>query len=154
MLKLTQIFGMERALRGRRVLSVFVDTSSTDRGGRATWRADLDLAIARVLADASRLPGGERTALELCLAHVRTELEAAHGPPASPRWVAYATTDDVVLAGAVQGPLQTQVIWQRGLVVAPLLPQLVPEAMADTVAPRPAMIAPPRGHRELQLTAP
>ena len=153
MLTLTEVLGTERALRGRRALSVFVDTSSKGRDPHDTWRADLDRAIARVVAEASRLPDGERTAFELCLAHVRTELEAAHGPPACPGWVAYATTDDVVLAGAVRAPVQTQVVWQRGLVIAPLLPQLVPDAMADTVAPRPPMLA-SRGIRpELQLAA-
>jgi hypothetical protein len=150
MLTLTQVLGMERALRGQRVLSVFVDTSGTDSGTRSKWRTELDRAFARVLADAWRSTDGERTALELCLAHVRTAVEAAHGAPGRPGWVAYATTDDVVLAGAVRSPLETTAFWRRGLVVAPLLP----DSLAEKVAARLPAIAPAMRRAELQPLSP
>ena len=123
MLALAQLLGLERSLRGRRVLSVFVDTTVTDPVSRAGWRCQLDRAFARLLSDAGGRTPGDRTALELCLAHVRTALEGARGAPGRPGWVAYATTDDVVLAEAVSAAVKTRVYWQHGMVIAPLLAQ-------------------------------
>jgi hypothetical protein len=37
--------------------------------------------------------------------------------------VAYATTDDVVLAEVVSAAVKTRVHWQHGMVIAPLLAQ-------------------------------
>jgi len=54
---------------------------------------------------------------------VRTALQGARGAPGRPGWVAYATTDDVVLAEAVRTPVKTRVHWQQGMVIAPLLAQ-------------------------------
>ena len=123
MLALAQLLGLERSLRGRRVLSVFVDTTVTDPASRWGWRSQLDRAFARLQSDAGGLQPGDRTALELCLAHVRTALQGARGTPGRPAWVAYATTDDVVLAEAVRTPVKTRVYWQHGMVIAPLLAQ-------------------------------
>jgi len=123
MLALAQLLGLERSLRGRRVLSVFVDTTVTDPASRSGWRCQLDRAFARLQFDAGGLKPGDRTALELCLAHVRTALQGARGAPGRPGWVAYATTDDVVLAEAVRTPVKTRVYWQHGMVIAPLLAQ-------------------------------
>lgn len=123
MLALAQLLGLERSLRGRRVLSVFVDTTVTDPASRSGWRAQLDRAFARLQSDAGGMRPGDRTALELCLAHVRTALQGARGAPGRPGWVAYATTDDVVLAEAVRTPVKTRVYWQHGMVIAPLLAQ-------------------------------
>ena len=123
MLALAQLLGLERSLRGRRVLSVFVDTTVTDPASRSGWRSQLDRAFARLHSEAGGRTPGDRTALELCLAHVRTALEGARGAPGRPGWVAYATTDDVVLAEAVSTPVKTRVYWQHGMVIAPLLAQ-------------------------------
>lgn len=120
MLTLGEILDMERALRGRHVLSVFVDTSATDPAARSRWRTDLARALGRLYTEASHLTPGDRTALELSLAHLRTELESMRWAPAGPAWVAYATTDDVVLCGPVRARLQTGAFWQQRLVVAPL----------------------------------
>jgi hypothetical protein len=130
------------------VLSVFIDTS--DAGTPTKWRTELDRAFARLLAEASRSTDGDRTALELCLAHVRTALEAAHGAPGRPGWVAYATTHDVILEGTVRSPLETKAFWRRGLVVAPLLP----DSLADRVAARLPAIAPAMARTELQPLSP
>lgn len=148
MLTLTQVLGMERAVRGQRVLSVFIDTS--DAGTPTKWRTELDRAFARLLAEASRSTDGDRTALELCFAHVRTALEAARGAPGRPGWVAYATTHDVILEGTVRSPLETKAFWRRGLVVAPLLP----ESLADRVAARLPAIAPAMARTDLQPLSP
>lgn len=143
MLSLGEILDMERALRGRRVLSVFVDTSATDPAARSRWRTDLAQALARLHAEASRLTPGERTALELSLAHLRTELDSMRWAPAGPGWVAYATTDDVVLCGPVRARLQTAALWQPGLVVGPLETPVATRTAIMRTAPYPGLLATP-----------
>lgn len=120
MLTSEEIQEMERALRGRRVLSVLVDTSGANGAGRSKWRTDLARALARLRAEAARMSPGDRTALELCLAHLHTELESIRWNPSGPSWVAYATTDDVILCGPARARVQTGAFWQLGMVVKPL----------------------------------
>ena len=119
MLTSEEIQEMERALRGRRVLSVLVDTWGTNAAARSKWRTDLARALARLRAEAVRLSPGDRTALELCLAHLHTKLESIRWKPSGPAWVAYATTDDVILCGPVRARVQTGAFWQLGMVVKP-----------------------------------
>jgi hypothetical protein len=108
---------LERRLRNRKVLSVFVDASAADR---ASWRAELNRALFRLEAASPHLPAGERTARELCVAHLRTLLEGVRGTPGWPAWIAFVTTDDVVASGPVRARVATSVFWQTGVVVRPL----------------------------------
>jgi hypothetical protein len=108
---------LERRLRNRKVLSVFVDASVADRG---SWRAELNRALFRLEAASPQLSNGERTARELCIAHLRTLLEGVQVAPGWPAWVAYVTTDDVVASGPVRARVATGVFWQTGIVVRPL----------------------------------
>jgi hypothetical protein len=108
---------LERRLRNRKVLTVFVDASVADR---AAWRAELNRALFRLEAASPHLSAGERTARELCIAHLRTLLEGGRGAPGWPAWVAFVTTDDVVASGPVRARVATSVFWQTGIVVRPL----------------------------------
>jgi hypothetical protein len=113
------------------VLSVFVDTSTADPATGSAWRVELNRALARLDAMPPRLSSGERTARDLCMAHLRTALEGIRRAPGRPAWVAYVTTDDVVAAGPVRGRLETGVFWQNGVVVGPLRSALAePRAVA------------------------
>lgn len=115
-----QLRELERRLRNRKVLSVFVDTSNTDPTKGSTWWDDLNRALLRLDTMPPYVSSGERTARELCMAHLRTALEGMRGAPGRPAWVAYVTTDDVVAAGPVRARLDTGVFWQTGIVVSPL----------------------------------
>ena len=118
MLAFAELDALQRRLRNRKVLSVFVDTRSMADG--PSWRGKLDRTLARLEATPPYLPSGERTARELCVAHLRTTLESIREAPKEPGWVAYVTTDDVVAAFPVDTPLETTVFWQIGIVIAPL----------------------------------
>lgn len=119
MFAFAQLRELERRLRNRKVLSVFVDTSDTDPTKGSTWRDELNRALLRLDAMPPYVSSGERTARELCIAHLRTALEGMRGAPGRPAWVAYVTTDDVVAAGPVRARLDTGVFWQTGIVVTP-----------------------------------
>ena len=140
MFTFAQLRELERRLRNRKVLSVFVDTSDTGSTRSSTWRDELNRALFRL--DGMRyVSSGERTARELCMAHLRTALEGMHGTPGRPAWVAYVTTDDVVAAGPVRARLDTGVFWQTGIVVTPFRsarakPRAV--ALADVASPQAA----------------
>ena len=132
MLAFTELHDVQRRLQSRKVLSVFVDTSGA--ADSRSWRAKLDRALARLDARPPQLPSGERTARELCVAHLRTALESLRGTPGEPGWVAYVTTDDVVAAWPLHTPVETAVFWQRGIVMAPLLETAVTRAEMQTSA--------------------
>lgn len=119
MLAFAELHEIQRRLRNRKVLSVFVDTRGTADG--PSWRRGLDQALARLEVTAPYLPRGEHTARGLCVAHLRTTLESIREAPKEPGWVAYVTTDDVVAASPVDTPVETTVCWQIGIVIAPLL---------------------------------
>lgn len=116
-----ELRGLERACGGQRALSLFVDTSDSAGATMGRSRLVLDREISRAQTEALRLAPGERTAVELCFAHVRTAIETMRDVPLSLGWVAYATTDGAVVAEPVRRPMATQVYWQRGIVTAPLL---------------------------------
>lgn len=132
MLAFTQLHEVQRRLQKRKVLSVFVDTSGPADG--PSWRAKLDRALANLDATPPRLSNGERTARDLCVAHLRTALESLRGTPGEPGWVAYVTTDDVVAAWPLHRPVETAVFWQSGIVMAPLLETAVKRAEMQTSA--------------------
>lgn len=139
MFAFAQLRELERRLRHRKVLSVFVDTSDTDRKKGSAWRDELNRALLRLDAMPPYVSSGERTARELCMAHLRTALEGMRGAPGRPAWVAYVTTDDVVAAGPVRARLDTGVVWQTGIVVTPFRsarakPRAV--ALADVWSPQ------------------
>lgn len=115
MLAFTELHEVQRRLQSRKVLSVFVDTSGAADG--RSWRSKLDRALARLNAT-SQLPSGERTARELCVAHLRAALESLRGTPGEPGWVAYVTTDDVVAFWPLHTPVETAVFWRTGIVMA------------------------------------
>ena len=113
-----QLRELEHQLKNRKVLSVFIDTSSAAAG--TAWRMALNRALARLEATPPRLPEGERTARELCVAHLRAAVEGMRETPGRPGWVAYVTTDDVVAMGPVRDRVETKVFWQNGIVVRPM----------------------------------
>ena len=130
---------LEYRLRNRKVLSVFIDASSAAAG--PAWRMELNRALARLESRPPRLPEGERTARELCVAHLRAALEGMRGVPGRPGWVAYVTTDDVVASGPVRSRVETTAVWQTGIVVRP---PATPRGRAHVafVATPPALPAP------------
>jgi hypothetical protein len=140
MLTFAALRDLERRLQNRKVLSVFVDTSAIQPPRRFGWREQLNRALARLEVTVPSCSSGERTARELCMAHLRTLLEGMRALPEGPGWVAYVTTDDVIASGAVRASLETSAFWQNGIVVAPLLstvaaPRAIPFADVVSAAP-------------------
>lgn len=121
MFTFAELRDLERRLQNRKVLSIFVDTSAINPTRRFGWRDELYRALTRLDVAASGLSSGERTARELCTAHLRTLLEGMREFPDGPAWVAYVTTDDVAASGPVRARLETSAFWGNGIVVAPLL---------------------------------
>lgn len=142
MVAFAELHEIQRRLCNRRVLSVFIDTAGTADG--PSWRAKLDRTLARLDATAPPLPSGERTARELCMAHLRTALEGIRGKPQEPGWVAYVTTDDVVAACPLDTRVETAVFWRTGIVMTPLL---------ETAKRPPMQLAPSRARFALQRLA-
>lgn len=139
MLTTTQLRALERDLRHRTVLSVFIDTSAIDLARRDNWRLEAYRALARLNGALLHGSPGERTARELCVGHLATLLETMREIPRGASWVAYVTTDDVVAHGPVRARLDTRVFWRKGAVIAPLLPALTePPVVAVAIVNRTA----------------
>ena len=134
MFAIAELPQLESRLRSRKVLSVFVDTSAAEDG--SAWRVKLDRALARLDATSPPLSTGDRTARELCMAHLWTALEGKREAPGKPGWVAYVTTDDVVVAEPLPVAVETGVFWNNGIVVAPLTSALPGTRSRRIDAPR------------------
>ena len=134
-LPFAELHDLQRRLRNRKVLSVFIDTSGTADG--PPWRVKVERVLARLDATPPELPSGERTARALCMAHLRTFLESTRDTPRERGWYAYVTTDDVVAASPLDGKLETAAFWQTGLVMAPLLNATGKRSRLQVAAPPP-----------------
>lgn len=122
MLTYVMLRALERAMRGERVLSVYLDGGATDTGSRGAWRAGMDGAIAAI---DHRLPAGdteERHRFQRAVENVRKLLpRVATGALGTPGWIAFATADECVHVEATPSRLQPGVWWEDGLHVAPYL---------------------------------
>lgn len=134
-LPFAELHDLQRRLRNRKVLSVFIDTAGTADG--PSWRVKVERVLARLDATPPQLPSGERTARALCMAHLRTFLECIRDTPKERGWYAYVTTDDVVAASPIDGQLETAAFWQTGLVMAPLLNAPAKRSRLQMAAPPP-----------------
>jgi hypothetical protein len=121
MLTYTKLLHLERALRDRRVLSVYLHGAADDPAARLTWRTDLDRSIRdlrRWLAGSSH---AEREELERCVKRLEGLLAPYAAGLPSPGWAGFITDDVVHDAERLPVPMPTMAIWSTGMCVAPYI---------------------------------
>lgn len=121
MLTREQLVELERRLRERWVLSVYVDATVQDPAERGAWRVKLDTSLAAIRLSLRDATHDEREAFAAATARLHESLAAVSGALRSTGWVAFVTDADVPYAEGLPVPMPTLVTWERGMRIAPYL---------------------------------
>lgn len=113
-----ELVGLERTLRGRPTLSVYLDGSVTSLVARAAWRRRLECGLAQLRPT---VPAEEQGAFDAAAAALGDLLAPFTGALGSAGWAAFVTADDVPFARPLPVPVSFGVHWQRGARVVPML---------------------------------
>ena len=129
-----QLVTLFRALRDERVLSVYIDGSTTDPAMPRPWRVPLDHALKDLrtwLVDSSH---DERESFERCVRLLEQRLGEFSASVGAPGWVAFIVGgDESCVAHQLPVPVPTLAVWSTGLCLAPYM-----RALKET---RPVIIA-------------
>jgi hypothetical protein len=139
MLTTSQLVSLERSLRGKRVLSVYLDGTAKDPAQQRSWRVQLDHSLDDLRSWLSGSPRGEREELEQCLRRLDEALAAFPASIGAPGWAAFIAADRVHEASSLPVPMPTQAVWSTGACVAPYfraLKELRPVVLAIADATR------------------
>jgi hypothetical protein len=121
MLNSSQLVALERSLRGKRVLSVYLDGTAKDPAKQRMWRVQLDQSLDDLRSWLAGSPHAEREELERCLGILNQQLAAFTGNVGAPGWAAFITADGVREASRLPVAMPTQAVWSTGACVAPYM---------------------------------
>ena len=120
MMNARELFTMERSLRNRLVLSVYLSGVDGDPGDTDAWRIRLKGALATVQKQLATASHTERESFARIEAAV-SERAGAGVQAGGHGWLAFATEDGVHVAEPVRADLPTIAVWQMGAFIAPYL---------------------------------
>lgn len=133
MLTYPDLMRLERALRGRTVLSVYVNGEATDPAERSRWRIDLRHSFDDIESWLQESPHAEREAFAECRSMALEALEQFPGGVGAPGWAGFVTVDGVHLTSRVPAPVPTMAAWSTGPCLSPYL-RAIKEARPVVVA--------------------
>jgi hypothetical protein len=137
MLTYAELVDIERSLRGRRVLSVYVGGPAPDPAGRHAWRRAVDGQLGAIRDSLQGASHEEREAFGRASALLGEQMDAMPGVVGAPGWVAFVTAEGVRSAAPVPAPVASLVAWEVGARIAPYVRALKQErpvwvAVVDT----------------------
>lgn len=112
---------LERTLRGRTVLSVYVNGEVTDPAQRARWQLDLRHSLDDIESWLRDSPHAEREAFAECRGMALEALEEFPGAIGAPGWAGFVTVDGVHQMSRVPAPVPTMAAWSTGPFLSPYL---------------------------------
>ena len=121
MLSSSQLVSLERSLRGKRVLSVYLDGTANDPAKQRMWRVQLDHSLDDLRAWLAESSHSERQELERSIRALEHELAAMTGNVGAPGWAAFITADRVHASSVLPVAMPTQAVWSTGACVAPYM---------------------------------
>src|SRR5689334_23311616 len=124
MLTHAELVALYRSLRNRRVLSVYIDGSTTDPAIQRSWRLQLEHGLddlRRWLDGSSR---AEHVELEQCISLLETRITDFGAGVGSPGWAAFITSDRVHYARRLPASVPTLAVWSNGPCVSPYVRSL------------------------------
>jgi hypothetical protein len=120
MLTFEKLVDLERALREKTVLSVYVNGTSSDPATRDRWSVDLRHSFDDIESWLRGSSHSEREAFAACREMALKELRAL--PPTRERgWTGFFTADGPSYVGTLPVPVQTLAAWSTGACVAPYI---------------------------------
>lgn len=121
MLRYGDLVGLEQALRGRQVLSVYVRGEAPGAPASTIWRREVEGAVARLRASLSHASAEESAALARCVQWLDGQLLLLGDRLRAPGWAAFITPDGVKHSSALPVPMPSLVAWERGARIAPYI---------------------------------
>jgi hypothetical protein len=118
MLTYKNLADLEKALRGRRVLSVYINGEEPDPAKRRRWRIDLRNSLNDIQSWLEGSPHAEREAFLSCRRMLLEQFDAMRGVR-GPGWAGFYTTDGASHTGPVPAPVATMAIWSTGPCLTP-----------------------------------
>jgi hypothetical protein len=113
-----ELVALERMLRDRAALSVYLDGEVTGPATRIAWRRRLQHALQAIRHG---LGAGDRTEFEAAEALLLERLAPFTGALGSAGYAAFVTAREVVFAQPLPVPTTAAVAWETGIRVVPLL---------------------------------
>ena len=121
MLTTLTLIALARELRGRRVLSVYLDGTATDPARQRAWRTQLDHALGDIRSWLADAPHADREAFGDCVRLLDRELASFGANVVAPGWVAFITEDRVHHASPLPVSMPTEAVWSTGASIAPYM---------------------------------
>jgi hypothetical protein len=121
MLTYPDLLRLERALRGRKVLSIYVNGENTDPATRSRWRIDLRHSLDDIESWLKDSPHAEREEFAACRDMALEALEAFPEGIGAPGWVGFVTNRGAHHAGTATVAVPTMAAWSDGPCLAPYL---------------------------------
>jgi hypothetical protein len=121
MLTNAELVALERSLRERRVLSVYIDGTAEDFAAQRTWRVNLDHSLKDLrvwLADSSHM---EREEFERCVTLLEERIAPLSRGVRARGWAGFITHDAVRYAERLPVPMPTLAVWSTGACIAPYI---------------------------------
>jgi hypothetical protein len=119
MLTYKNLVELETALRGRTVLSVYVNGEEPDPAKRRRWRVDLRNSLNDIQAWLEGSSHAEREAFLACRRMLLEQLDAMRGIVRGPGWSGFYTIDGATHTGPVPAPVPTMAVWSTGPCLTP-----------------------------------
>jgi release factor family 10 len=119
MLTYKNLVELETSLRGRSVLSVYVNGEEPDPAKRRRWRVDLRNSLNDIQSWLEGSSHAEREAFLTCRRMLLEQLDAMRGIVRGPGWAGFYTTDGASHTGPVPAPVPTMAVWSTGPCLTP-----------------------------------
>src|SRR5689334_6442311 len=114
-----QLMAFARELRDRRVLTVYIDGSSTDPATQRAWRLQVDHALKDLRLWLRDSTHDEREELDACVEQLETELTALTPGIGAPGAVSFVSGGTAPETHVLPVPTPTIAVWSRGPCLSP-----------------------------------
>ena len=119
MFSLTQLTRLARALRDKRVLTVYIDGTTSDPALQGTWRVQIDHGIKDLRAWLVGSPHDEREEFESCVRVLEAELQGFSDGIGAPGAVSFVSKGYTPETHTLPVPTPTIVVWSTGPSLSP-----------------------------------
>ena len=119
MLTYSDLVNLERDLRRKTVLSVYVNGEEQDLAKRRRWRIELRNSLNDIQRWLDGAPHSDREAFAACRRKLLERFGIMRGAIRSPGWAGFYTSDGERYAGPVPAPVPTMAVWSTGACLTP-----------------------------------
>jgi hypothetical protein len=119
MLSHAELMSLERGLRDKQVLSIYVNGEFADVAARSQWRTELRNALDAIDESLRDATHAEREAFVAARKLALSELDQYKNGDDAPGWMGLFTGNETHHAAVIHAPVSTSATWSQGANVAP-----------------------------------